>query len=359
MHTATKISIEDVSVKTVTFASHKEYVLNVAGKNGDAMQEALHAAADKLNAQIIGQFTFAGCSHFDTAGPLNWPFSWLHGDACAQGDVTSMQATAISGVQLTPITLSGKIIGYFYEDEHASYCRLSGLQPADVHVSREEQTRSIFERMAEALKQCDMKFTDTVRTWLYLDHLLDWYDEFNGVRTEFFEEYGVFDVMVPASTGIGAANPQGAAITADLLAIVPKSDAVTIEVAASPLQESAMDYRSSFSRAVAVSYPTHETVYISGSASIAPKGATLHLDDPKAQIELTMDVVTAILNARGMDWVDASRGIAYFKDMASVAIFRAYCTEHGIPEFPLAIAHADVCRHDLLFEIELDGTKVK
>lgn len=348
-----------VTVKAVEFASHKEYVLNVSGRDGAAMQKAICEAAAGLDAQIIGQFTFAGCDHFDTAGPIDWPFSWLQGDACDSGEVSAMQAVAVAGVKLEPVILAGKTVGYFYEDENARYCRLAGLQPEDVSRSREEQSRSVFERMVEALAQCDMKFTDTVRTWLYLDHLLDWYDEFNVVRTEFFEKYDVFNHMVPASTGIGARNPQGAAMTADLLAVVPKSDAVTIEAVTSPLQESAMDYRSSFSRAAEIGYPTHRTMYISGTASIEPKGATVHLDDPKAQIALTMEVVKALLHSRDMDWADVSRGIAYFKDSDSVALYKDFCEQHRIPEFPLAISHADVCRHDLLFEIEIDATKMK
>ncbi|MFC1467213.1 Rid family hydrolase [Verrucomicrobiota bacterium] len=353
------MSTGDVAVRTVDFVSHQEHVLNVSGDNGDAMQEVLRDVADELNAQIIGQFTFAGCDHFDTAGPLDWPFSWLQGDACKKGEMTSMQAVAVSGVDLQPIKLNGQTVGYFYEDEHARYCRLAGLQPGDADASREAQTRSLFERMANALKQCDMKFADTVRTWLYLDQLLDWYDEFNAVRTQFFEEHGVFDKMVPASTGIGACNPQGAAITADLLAIVPKSDAVTIQAVESPLQESAMDYRSSFSRAAEVGFPTHRTIYISGTASIEPKGETVHLDDSEAQIALTMEVVKALLNSRDMDWSDVTRGIAYFKNSNDLKIYQEFCEKHDIPEFPLAISHADVCRHNLLFEIEIDATKAK
>ncbi len=349
----------EVAVRTTEFSDHKEYVLNVSGRDGVAMQKAICEKADSLNAQIIGQFTFAGCQHFDTIDALAWPSSWLQGDACKSGEVSAIQVVAISGVELTPIKLDGKTVGYSYEDENARYCRLFGLQPADLSASREEQTLSLFERMAESLEQCGMVFTDTVRTWLYLDKLLEWYDEFNVVRTKFFEDYGVFDKMVPASTGIGACNPQGAAITADLIAVVPKNDSVTVEAVESPLQESALDYRSSFSRAAEVGYPTHRTIYISGTASIEPKGATVHLDDPVKQIELTMEVVEAILKSRDMDWCDVTRGIGYFKSDTYVEIYKNYCETNNLPEFPLAISHADVCRDNLLFEIEVDATKVK
>jgi len=51
-----------------------------------------------------------------------------------------------------------------------------------------------------------MDFSHVARTWLYLDNLLDWYDDFNVVRTSFFRKHDVFRGLVPASTGIGGSN---------------------------------------------------------------------------------------------------------------------------------------------------------
>ncbi len=68
-----------------------------------------------------------------------------------------------------------------------------------------------------------------------------------------------------------------------------------------------------------------------------------------------MEVVHSILKSRGMDWSDASRAIAYFKHIGDAPLLEKYCVEHQLPELPVALSHADVCRHDLLFEIELDA----
>jgi len=105
-------------------------------------------------------------------------------------------------------------------------------------------------------------------------------------------------------------------------------------------------------------YPTHKNLLISGTASIDPDGKTAHVGDPEKQIRLTMDVVKAILESRGMGWGDLFRGIAYFKDMDDLPIYRTIAAELGIPRFPLAVSHADVCRHDLLFEIEVDAVRI-
>jgi len=202
-----------------------------------------------------------------------------------------------------------------------------------------------------------MDFSNVIRTWLYLDQLLKWYDDFNEVRTDFFDEYGVFDNLVPASTGIGVSNPAGAALVSDAFAIQPKNGDVTIEAVPSPLQCPALDYKSSFSRAVEIRSAAQRSLLISGTASIHPGGATAHVGDVRKQIALTMEVVEAILKSRDMAWEDTVRGIAYFRYGADAPLLEEYCREAGLPDLPMAIAHADVCRDDLLFEVEIDAAK--
>jgi enamine deaminase RidA (YjgF/YER057c/UK114 family) len=220
------------------------------------------------------------------------------------------------------------------------------------------QARSTFESAALILEQNGFVFADTVRTWIYLDHLLEWYEDFNAVRTAFFKEHGLFEHKVPASTGIGVSNSYGAAIVMDLLAVQAKSSAFTIQAITSPLQNQAQDYGSSFSRAVELQSSTHRTLLISGTASIAPDGKTAYSNDPEKQIRLTMEIIKAILMSRGMNWKGLFRGIAYLKDIAYLPIYQQAAIELNIPHFPLAVAHADICRHDLFFEIEVDAVQL-
>lgn len=358
------VQISKTSCQTDTaslqLGSHAEHCITV--QSGQNMSRILRKQAKELDAAILSQFIFAGNQHYSEfmaeSGNAGWPVVWLQGDACKDGKMYSMQAIAISGIQPIPVRLNNRDMGFTYEDEHARYCRLRGIIPQDIRASREEQTRSAFETMHAALNANGFECTDTVRTWIYLAGLLDWYDDFNTVRTKYFSENGIFDHLVPASTGIGAGNPFGAAITMDVLAVQPKSGQMKVQEIISPLQNPALDYRSSFSRAVELAYPTHRSVLISGTASIDPAGKTAHQDNPANQIRLTMDVIKAILESRNMGWVDLFRGIAYFKDMDYLPIYRRIAAELGIPRFPLAVSHADVCRHDLLFEIEVDAIKI-
>jgi enamine deaminase RidA (YjgF/YER057c/UK114 family) len=213
----------------------------------------------------------------------------------------------------------------------------------------------VFENIERILNQAGMSFRNVVRTWLFLDSLLDWYGDFNTVRTDFFRRNGVLDGLVPASTGIGAGNPSGAALLAGAVAIRPKHAGVQITAVDSPLQCSAMNYNSSFSRAVELGLSDQRRLMISGTAGIAPDGASAHRGDVKAQLGLTMGVVQAILHSRGMNWESAVRAIAYFTRHEDRPLLAEYLCAHGISHLPVVCAHADVCRHDLLFEIELDA----
>jgi enamine deaminase RidA (YjgF/YER057c/UK114 family) len=350
----------DTEVATLTLPKHSEHCITVHSEKLVEMVRHLQRTAEDHHAALLSKFVFAGTHYHDECFQQTGARTlWLQGDpADKNSQQFSMQAIALSGIEPKPFHVNGREMGFTYEDEHAYYCRLRGVIPQDVSASRMEQTRSAFETMDAALTVSGFKFTDTIRTWIYLENLLEWYDDFNIVRTEYFNETGIFDQMVPASTGIGAGNQYGAAIMMDVLAVKPKSDSLKIQEIISPLQNPALDYKSSFARAVEMEYPTHKNVLISGTASIEPDGATAHLDDPEKQIRLTLKVVHEILKSRGMDWDDLFRGIAYFKDINYLPIYKRVAAELGIKRFPLAIAHADVCRHDLLFEIEIDAVKV-
>jgi enamine deaminase RidA (YjgF/YER057c/UK114 family) len=334
-----------------------------------ATQESMHEVFNKvedemtaLDAQIAFQYLFGGRRfHPEVVSAiraLDWPLTLLHGDACSGGTITGTQFIAISGAKLHPIMDGDRKIGNWYETDDARYCLLGDIRADDLSLPRAGPARAVFEKMEQLLQQAGMVFTDVARTWIYLKDLLEWYDEFNQVRTRFFEERGVFDALVPASTGIGAGSAAGEAMVSALLAVKPKHDGVRVLPVPSPLQCAALDYKSSFSRAVEIQQPGSRLLTISGTASIEPGGRTVHVGDTARQIELTMKVVHEILKSRGMDWTNTVRAIAYFKDFSEAPLLEKYCLEHGLPELPVALSHADVCRHDLLFEIELDAVQI-
>jgi len=200
-----------------------------------------------------------------------------------------------------------------------------------------------------------MDFSQVLRTWFCNDDILSWYEDFNQARDTFFRERGIFDGLVPASTGVGGRNPAGAALTGGLLAVRAKGREAQAIAVPSPLQCPALEYGSSFSRAAELTAPDHRRLFVSGTASIAPEGHTVHVGDTDAQVALTMEVVEAILTSRDMGWGDVSRAIAYFKHSGDVRALGDYCADRGIQTLPAVLVNDDICRDDLLFEIELDA----
>ena len=283
------------------------------------------------------------------------PQLWLCGGAGGLPPV--YQRLVVEGAEPTLIRRHGCTVGVRYEDEFARYCLLTGVLPPDMGVSCEAQTTAVFEGIEDALTDAGMTFGHVARTWLYMDKILEWYDPFNRARDAFFHSRKVYDGLVPASTGIGSANLCGAAITACAIAVKPKGGRVTVEAVASPLQCSALNYRSSFSRAVEIATPECRTLMVSGTASIEPGGATAFVGDVPRQIQLTMEVVEAILESRGMGWKDATRAVMYLKQASYLDAWQAWLAARGLQAMPLITIEADVCRDDLLVELEVDTVK--
>jgi enamine deaminase RidA (YjgF/YER057c/UK114 family) len=366
--TVKKILTDDFEVIIVTKAHLKKYYLNANLQTIDdpcMLFEQVAKFLKEENAHITTQDFFGNCSLHtkylncleQVFGEIVWPVTWIEGYGSEHDGMTGTQLYAISGISVEPVKLENQIIGSLFETDDAQICCLGNVLPDDVTLSNIDQTAIVFQKIDTALKGIGMDFSNVVRTWLYINNILEWYDDFNVVRTKFFNENNVFKGLVPASTGVGVANPANAALVAEVMAIKNTTGNVKIEPVISPLQCPALDYRSSFSRAVEVKFSDHRRLYVSGTASIDADGRTVHIGNVEKQIARTMEVVAAILESRQMDWNDITRSIAYFPDLSNKDLLGKYCKEMSIPHMPIAIAKGDICRKDLLFEIEVDAVK--
>ncbi len=274
------------------------------------------------------------------------------------GDLPGVaQRTFVTDSRVNAIMLNHQNVGVHYEDDDAEYVLLMGVNPTDLTASRTEQAASVFDNIHEALETVGFTFHDVVRTWFYLDELLDWYGDFNKVRDAFFEKHDIFNAFVPASTGIGSANRTGSAIIAGAIAMKPKNDKAYRSTLESPLQCSALDYKASFSRAAEIITSQGCLLFISGTASVEPGGATMHIGDPEKQIAATLEAVTAILATRNMTLKNTTRAIAYIKRPEYRPLWHAWLKDHGLPLDFAEEVIADVCRDNFLFELELDAVK--
>ena len=262
-----------------------------------------------------------------------------------------------------PGTVTGHTAhGTITEDEWGRYALLKGVPPMNVSESPYKQALSAFESLEWELGTAGMEFSHVARTWLYADHILDWYPELNRARDTFFKAHGVYGRYIPASTGIGWSNSSGARIVIGAFTVqAKKPGSVEVEALPSPLQCPALEYGSSFSRAAEVRTPGWRRVLVSGTASIAPQSHDVaHVDDIAGQIDCTMKAVAAIYESRGMSWRDVTGALVYLKDEAYRKDWEAWLAAH--PDYPRAHTRAivaDVCRPEWLFEIESDATQWK
>jgi len=215
----------------------------------------------------------------------------------------------------------------------------------------------MFRQAAQVLSGYGFNYRDVARTWIYLPRLLSWYDEFNAARQEVFQEVGLIGgdqaLWLPASTGIQGHSPLGHECMMDLLAVAGREDGrVRMQMVESPLQCEAYDYGSFFSRAVELRDRTTSRVYVSGTASIDGQGLTVHHDDPLEQIRFTLRVVRELLATRGHSFSHVSHCVAFLKEAQYAPAFEQATREAGFDPRVVVPTVADVCRDDLLFEID-------
>lgn len=243
-----------------------------------------------------------------------------------------------------------------------------------------EQSAEAFEALGKVLSAVHASFSDVVRVWLYQgcitedENGVERYRELNRARTDFFENIDFSSnplatsdhghAIYPASTGIGTL--EHGLITTCLAVQTDRKD-VSILSLENPQQTSAFDYpkeysRKSpkFSRAMAIRIGNHLTTWISGTASIV-NAETVHPGDAEKQTEQTLDNIEKLIspeNFARQGWSDAGATLA---DLAKIRVYvkhaedfeqcRAVC-ERRLGRIPAIYALADVCRPDLLVEIE-------
>ena len=210
----------------------------------------------------------------------------------------------------------------------------------------------MLERAESILKQFGADFHSVPRTWMWLRDILSWYDDFNRVRNTFFTERRIIGEgtrqSMPASTGIGLGPADGGRCAMDLVAVLePPNSVENLQVTGR--QQSALEYGSAFSRASRAITPAGETVFVSGTASIDASGATINIGDAPAQITTTIDNVRAVLRDMHCNDKEAVQAVAYCKTTQIEKLFREM--KDKLP-WPWVTVICDICRPDLLFEIE-------
>ena len=231
-----------------------------------------------------------------------------------------------------------------------------GEAPLQLQAATEEAYRRIFR-----LLQCE-GLPHLWRVWNYLADInresdgLERYRQFNIGRQDAFIEFDRGATgNVPAACAIGlAGGPLSIAFMAGAQPAVPVEN---------PRQVSAYNYPAdygprspTFSRANLVYLPGQEVLFVSGTASIVGH-QTVHTGDALGQCQESLANVAAVVEAaaalnRGLPYrLEALAYRVYIRHATDFPAIRDYLTTRlGAAE--IVYLQADICRSDLLVEIE-------
>ena len=260
-----------------------------------------------------------------------------------------------------------------------TWAHCAGIAPATDATNVYDRSANAFERMRDALAAHGARYDQVFRTWLYQGDIVgpeldtQRYKELNRARTDFYEHIKFLEPHVPrdfkarvypSSTGIGTGSSD---VVMGCIALATDRDDVVLLPLENPLQTPAFDYGTHYSpkspkfcRAMAVASGGCAAIFISGTASIVAS-ETKFLGDVEGQTRQTIDNIETLISEDNL----AGSGLpglgATLENLAMVRVYikhqqdyekvRAVC-EARLGELPIVYAVADVCRPDLLVELE-------
>ncbi len=319
-------------------------------------------ASHRFQPPIADERCLALGDHPDsTAGPV----TWIQGHPSWGEGLAGVIVLAVESDRVRPLySPAGQRCGRRWTTGDCTFTVLQGIDGVDSLSrpnSRQEQCTRMFERAGQLLEAHGSSFDQVIRTWFYLDAILDWYDEFNQVRSRYYDKChlrprGCSDhLRLPSSTGIGGQNPNGTAGMMDLLAFSHQSGAP--EHLINPVQlrntgqRDAFLYGSAFSRGTLIPQPYADTIELSGTAAIDEQGHSMFARSVTDQIDCTFDKIDSLVQSTGAAGYRFAAATAFVKQGRDATHFwqRARRIQ---PDFPAVCVIADICREELAFELD-------
>ena len=293
------------------------------------------------------------------------------------GQALAIEAWALGGEGIDIRFVAPDVVAISYDG--LRWVHTGGIAPNQLAVTAYEQSQQTFQEAARRLEDAGTSFHDVVRIWLYMGGITDIeqgierYRELNRARTDFFDEQTALGRLeihrdgrdyYPASTGIGM---MGHGLTVSCMTLQTERDDVQLLPLENPRQVSAFNYSQQFSpkspkfsRAMAVVIGDYVTTWISGTASIT-NSETVHVGDVEKQTEQTIDNIESLISRENFSRHGVEGAGATLGDLAKVRVYVKHPKDYGVCRqvcerrlgpVPIIYAQADVCRPDLLVEIE-------
>lgn len=244
--------------------------------------------------------------------------------------------------------------------------------------STEESAVYAFTNLQKILAAENMSMNNIVRQWNYIGNILEQknghqnYQVFNEVRHNYYQEFRTIP-WYPSATGIGMMS-EGVLI--DVFALRSDGNQIVIPLD-NPNQIRACEYGQEvlkgqpvksgiknspkFERAILLLHKDDPTLFISGTASIIGQ-VTMGKGDAGKQTQVTIENIKKLSDPMTItDLDEAGRPCnlkfrnmrVYIKYPKDFGLVRDICYSH-FGEIPAVYLLSDICRDDLLMEIEAE-----
>jgi len=230
-----------------------------------------------------------------------------------------------------------------------------------------------FEQLYKKAEQYRFDLKHLFRQWNYIGQIFNYfndkqnYQEFNEVRANFYDR-SEFQYGYPAATGIGM-NLPGVIIEACFL-LSQNHEQVGVS---NPLQQAAHQYSQKvligkneqrnaprFERAKLISNHQSSEVYVSGTAAILGEDSLSELSTEE-QTRQTLQIIENLIQKQNLQNYNPAIGDQYFYKNVRVYLKEGYFNQQIKEMVEKQFAHqqpiyltADICRDNLLVEIEAD-----
>lgn len=247
---------------------------------------------------------------------------------------------------------------------------VGGLCADDLNLPVREQSKEAFRKAEEILQAEQMCFGDIVRQWNYLERITEvvhgnqCYQDFNDVRSLFYAS-SEWQTGYPAATGIGM---QHGGIQIDFNAVHGDVEIVPLnndwQRAAHIYSDEVLISRRTdkekktpkFERGKSLSDHQQTMIYISGTAAIRGE-ESIETGDVLSQTEITLENIQHLIGLEeGKEKLPEHSGKlkllrVYLKNREDAKTVKEDL-DKLCPDVPIAYLAADVCREELLVEIE-------
>ena len=218
----------------------------------------------------------------------------------------------------------------------------------------------MFQLISDLMRREGFPINSIIRQWNYIEEITKFdgddqhYQIFNNSRSEYYGKTS-WENGYPAATGIGA-NLGGVLVDLDA-AVFSNPDCFAtpidnkLQVAAHAYSEGVLEAANSkkttpkFERAKSMTFGNRELIYISGTAAIRGEESLIGVGLER-QLHITMENIAELIGEAKLKMLRV-----YLKDKSFYKDAERLLNEYKL-NIPISYMWADVCRDELLIEIE-------